>query len=79
MTTWISASKSPADPFLDGTPRPLTRSLVPLDVLGGTLNVTTPRGVGRSTLAPAAASPNVTGTRSSRLLPRRWKHGCGAT
>ncbi len=45
---------------------PFTRSLAPLEVPGGTLSVTTPFGVGTSTLAPATASPSVTGTRTCR-------------
>ena len=39
--------------FSASTPCPFTRSLAPLEVPGGTLNVTVPRGVGTSTLAPA--------------------------
>ena len=39
------------------TPCPLTRNFVPLDVPGGMVRATVPVGVGRSTLAPEAASP----------------------
>src|SRR5437764_638931 len=70
--TRTRASRSPRpEPFSFGAPLPLTRSSVPSCVPGFTLTETAPSGVGTSTVAPSAASENVTGTSTTRSLPRR--------
>src|SRR5262249_2422208 len=66
------ASRSPRPlPFSFGAPRPLTRSSLPSLEPAGTFSETRPSGVGISTVAPRAASSNVTGTSSTRSSPRR--------
>ena len=83
-SNWRAARSAPRPtgrlaPFFGATPCPLIRSFLPLEVPGGTWSETVPLGVGTSTLAPATASPSVTGRRTRRSLPLRAKNGCGAT
>ena len=54
-STRTFARRSPRPPFF-GTPRPLTRNVLPLGVPAGTFSVTGPFSVGTSTSAPSAAS-----------------------
>ena len=75
---WISAT-SPGRGARTATPWPRMRSLVPLEVPGGTRSATVPLGVGTSIFAPSTASARVTGTRTCRFFPSRRKYGCGAT
>src|SRR5690606_20795450 len=79
-TTMLTfASRSPV-PLLALMPRPLTRSTRPEGVPAATLTLTVPPSrVGTCTVAPRAASANVTGRSTVRLLPSRPKTGCGRT
>jgi hypothetical protein len=66
------ASTSPLPPpFSFGAPRPRMRISLPSWVPAGIFSDTGPSGVGTSTLAPRAASANVTGTLTTRSAPRR--------
>ncbi len=67
-TISTSASRSPLAPFFGATPCPLIRSFLPLEVPGGMWSETVPLGVGTSTLAPATASPSVTGRRTQQVV-----------
>src|SRR6476646_1064793 len=71
--TWTRAIRSPLpEPLRRGAPRLRMRRSLPSSVPAGTFSCTGPSGVGTSTVAPRAASANVTGTSISRSAsPRR--------
>src|SRR3954467_15154604 len=73
-------SKSPVRPLFGWMPLPLTRKVRPEVVPGGIRTVTdSPDIVGTETVAPSAASGNVTGSFRVMLLSRRPKTECGCT
>src|SRR5262249_11737558 len=68
-TTLITANRSPP-----AMPSFFSRTLLPLDVPGGTEKVTRPpSSVGASTFAPSTASDSHTGTSTSSSLSSRRK------
>src|SRR4029453_1091067 len=74
-----SAYRWPAAPLPRVMPRPDRRSCWPARVPGGTLSVTVPAGVGRSTLVPSTASHGASGRSMKRSLPDTRYNGWSAT
>src|SRR4029077_14113431 len=78
-STSTVTNRSPFPPFDFGAPLPRRRNVFPDGVPAGTFSVTGPFIVGTFTLAPSAASANVTGTVNVRSAPLRANNLCSAT